>query len=270
MTETPGKAEKPEGAATPAPAACDDAAALHGAESWIFDLDNTLYPARCSLFDQVDRRMGHFISERLGVARDEARRIQKRYFHEYGTTLSGLMDRHGVDPHEFLDFVHDIDYSPIEPDRHLDAALSRLSGRKLVFTNGTVAHADAVMERLGVRRHFETVFDIAAAEFVPKPRPDPYRKLVAEHAIRPQATVMVEDIAKNLEAPAAMGMRTVWVRTEHAWSGPGVKADADTPPAPYVHHVTDDLGRFLHAVLDAAEAAPAPPAPAGGTGYARR
>lgn len=220
---------------------------LHRAAAWVFDLDNTLYPARCNLFDQVDRRMGQFISETLGVPSEEARALQKRYFHDYGTTLSGLMDRHGVDPHAFLDYVHDIDYAPIAPDARLDAALAGLGGRKLVFTNGTVAHAESVLTRLGVRRHFEAVFDIAAADFVPKPRPDPYRKLVAEHGIAPESAVMVEDIARNLEEPAAMGMRTVWVRSGHAWSGPD--AAAAESPAPHIHHTTEDLGAFLHAVL---------------------
>ncbi len=233
-------------AATPA----EPHSGLLAAETWVFDLDNTLYPARCNLFDQVDRRMGAFIADALGLTHEEARVVQKQYFREYGTTLSGLMERHGVDPHDFLHFVHDIDYSPIERDARLSGALERLEARKVIFTNGTVSHAEAVVERLGVGHHFEAIFDIAAADFVPKPRPAPYRALVERHAIDPTRAVMVEDIAKNLETPAEMGMRTVWVRTDHAWSHPGVKDDGAEPEA-YIHHVTDDLGRFLHALFEA-------------------
>lgn len=241
----------PDPSQKPAPTdRAESIAALRAAETWIFDLDNTLYPARCNLFEQVDRRMGAFISEALSVPPDEARTIQKRYFREYGTTLSGLMDRHGVDPKDFLGFVHDIDYSPIERDVNLATALEKIPGRKLIFTNGTVAHAEAVVGRLGVGHHFEAIFDIEAADYVPKPRPEPYHAMIAAHAIRPERAVMVEDIAQNLEAPAALGMRTIWVRTDHAWSHPGVKDDG-APPANYIHHVTDDLGGFLRDFLAA-------------------
>lgn len=212
---------------------------LDEAEVWVFDLDNTLYPARCNLFAQVDERMGRFISDLLGVDRTEARAVQKRYFREYGTTLSGLMQNHGLDPAEFLGFVHDIDYSPVDPDPVMEAALSALPGRKLIFTNGTVAHAEAVMDRLGVAHHFEAVFDIVASDYVPKPRPDPYHRLIDRHGIEPERAVMVEDIARNLEAPAALGMQTVWVRTDNDWGRDG--ADAGD----HVHHVTDDLSAWL-------------------------
>ncbi|MEQ8605003.1 MAG: pyrimidine 5'-nucleotidase [Marivibrio sp.] len=237
---------------------------LAQAQTWIFDLDNTLYPARCNLFDQVDQRMGRFIAEALSVDHDEARVIQKRYFRDYGTTLSGLMARHDVDPHDFLAYVHDIDYSPIEPDLRLADALDRLPGRKVIFTNGTVAHAQSVIDRLGVERHFAEIFDIHAADYTPKPKPAPYRTMVERFAVAPETAVMVEDIAQNLETPHAMGMRTVWVRTEHAWSKPGVGvADADAAdegaPAPYIHHVTEDLTTFLHEVLASDDADPSDP-----------
>ncbi|MBP5858104.1 pyrimidine 5'-nucleotidase [Marivibrio halodurans] len=224
--------------------------ALRSAETWIFDLDNTLYPARCNLFDQVDRRMSAFISRTLDIPQVEARAIQKKYFREYGTTLSGLMDRHGVNPAEFLGFVHDIDYSPITGDPRLAGALDRIAARKVILTNGTVAHAEAVVERLGIARHFDAIFDIEAAGYVPKPRPEPYHALLAREGIAPERAVMVEDIAQNLEIPAQLGMRTVWVRTDHAWSHPGV-ADEGAAPAAYVHHVTEDLGDFLELLLAA-------------------
>ena len=211
---------------------------LKQADTWIFDLDNTLYPAECNLFVQVDHRMGQFISALLDIDREEARAIQKRYFRTYGTTLRGLMDNHGVDPHDFLGYVHNIDYSPIDRNSAMDAALDRLPGRKLVFTNGTVAHADAVLDRLGIARHFDAIFDITHADFVPKPNPEPYDRFVESHAIAPRSAVMVEDIAKNLEHPHRLGMQTVWVRTDHHWSHDGAGGD-------YVHHTVDDLTRWL-------------------------
>lgn len=222
--------------------------ALAEARDWIFDLDNTLYPAECNLFHQVDLRMGGFISDLLGITYDEARAIQKRYFREHGTTLRGLMLHHSVDPHAFLGHVHDIDYSPVPANAALGAALDRLPGRKLIFTNGTVAHAEAVLARLGIASHFDDIFDIAHAEFVPKPDPAPYHAMVQRHTVRADRAVMVEDIAKNLMVPAALGMRTVWVRTDHAWSGAGGEAE-------YVHHETDNLTEWLTGLADSLERA---------------
>lgn len=219
-----------------------DRAALHRADVWIFDLDNTLYPASCNLFEQVDRHMGAFISDLLGIDRTEARGIQKRYFREHGTTLRGLMVNHDVDPHRFLNYVHDIDYSPVPVDPVLDEALAALPARKVIFTNGTKHHAERVLERLGITDHFEAVYDIVDADFIPKPSPGPYRDMIDRHGIDPASAVMVEDIAKNLIEPAALGMQTVWVRTDHAWSGDGVHDGA-------VHHVTDDLGEWLAALV---------------------
>ena len=133
--------------------------------TWVFDLDNTLYPPHCNLFAQVDQRMTAFIAELLDLDRVEARALQKDYYRTYGTTLHGLMTVHNVDPHTFLDYVHNIDHSPIEPDPALGSVLAELPGRKLIYTNGSVAHAEAVIERLGIAHHFEETFDIVAAEF---------------------------------------------------------------------------------------------------------
>jgi putative hydrolase of the HAD superfamily len=213
-------------------------ARLAAADTWVFDLDNTLYPAACNLFHQVDLRMGGYISELLGVPYDDARVVQKAYFRDHGTTLAGLMKNHAIDPHHFLDHVHAIDYSPVPSNPDLGAALDRLPGRKLIFTNGTVSHAEAVLDRLGIAARFEAIFDIAAAAFVPKPRAEPYRMMIDALSVTPTSAVMVEDMAKNLEVPAALGMRTVWVKTDHAWS------HAD-PEASYVHHETDDLTAWL-------------------------
>jgi putative hydrolase of the HAD superfamily len=215
-------------------------------ESWIFDLDNTLYPAHCDLFSQVSRRMGEFISAFLHVDRDEAHRIQKAYFHEFGTTMNGLMTRHAMAPAAFLDYVHDIDLEPLAPDDALDRALGGLEGRKYVFTNGSVRHAQNVLGRIGIAHHFDDIFDIVAADYVPKPRPECYDRFLARVAIAPGRSAMFEDIAHNLAHPHALGMVTVLVRSpqdrrvDHSNEWDGIGADE-----PHVHHVTDNLAEFL-------------------------
>jgi putative hydrolase of the HAD superfamily len=217
-------------------------------ETWVFDLDNTLYPSSCRLFDQIDDRMGAFISGLLKVDRVEARRIQKQFFHEHGTTLRGLMTDHGVQPDEFLDFVHDIDHSPIPADPALADALQALPGRKLVFTNGTVAHADKVLARLGLMGHFSGIFDIVHADYIPKPALGPYQKFVRDHSIEAGRAAMFEDIARNLEVPHRLGMTTVLV------SHPGnedamIVNGRDEGAQAHVHHRTDNLAQFLQAIM---------------------
>lgn len=210
-------------------------------EVWIFDLDNTLYPRRCNLFDQIDRRMGEFIAGYMGVDFDEARRLQKDHFRQHGTTLRGLMVEQDMDPGAFLDYVHEIDLSGIPADVALDAALDRLPGRKLIFTNGTRDHAARVTDRLGIRHHFEDVFDIVDSDYLPKPTMDPYEKMLARHGIDPQKAIMFEDMDRNLAPAAALGMTTVWV--SDAPDSPARAADTD-----HVHHHTDDLTTWLTAL----------------------
>jgi putative hydrolase of the HAD superfamily len=216
-------------------------------DTWIFDLDNTLYPASCRLFDQVDKLIAQYIVDLLHVDPIEAHRIQKKYFLEHGTTLSGLMADHTVDPHHYLDYVHRLDLSAVTPSPALGAALDRLPGRKLIHTNGSVGHAERVTERLGVRNRFDGIFDIVASEFVPKPLEPGYRRLLERHAVDPKRAAMIEDLPRNLAPAARLGMTTVLVRTDAAWAQDG--ADAE-----HVHHVTDDLVAWL-------EAAVPPPAP---------
>lgn len=207
-------------------------------ETWIFDLDNTLYPARSNLFVQVAGRMTEFIKARFALEHEPARALQRDMFVRYGTTLRGLMTEHGVDPGEFLDYVHDIDVTPVDPSPELDRLLAGLPGRKLVFTNGSTGHAERVMERLGVGHHMDLVFDIVASDYIPKPDPAPYDRLVEVAGLDPRRAVMVEDMAKNLLPASALGMTTVWVRSEHAWATDG--ADAE-----HVHHTAEDLVSFL-------------------------
>jgi putative hydrolase of the HAD superfamily len=208
------------------------------AECWVFDLDNTLYSASTNVFTQVDEKMTRFISDFLDLNLEEAAKLRKAYYLEHGTTLSGLMKLHGLDPDPFLDFVHDIDLSTVSPDPALDGALSRLPGRKIIFTNGPTDHAYRVMDRLSIQHHFEAVFDIAEADYVPKPRPEAYDALIHQYRLKPGESVMVEDLARNLAPATALGMITVWIRR------PGNVDQDDTGDTP-VDHIIDDLVPWL-------------------------
>ena len=207
-------------------------------EAWIFDLDNTLYPASTNLFLQIDRRIRAYIAHQLKLTLDDAHILQKRYYREFGTSLRGLMLNHKVEPEEFLDYVHDIDHSVLGPDTRLDAVLSVLPGRKFVYTNGSERHAVRVMDRLGVSQHFSGIFDISASRYIPKPDPAPYGELIAHHGIQAKRAAMFEDIHVNLKPAHALGMATVWVR------------HGEHPPTPvedlgHCHFVTEDLVGWL-------------------------
>ena len=213
--------------------------------TWVFDLDNTLYPASCRLFDQIDVKMGNFVSKLLNVDYAEAKRRQKEMFYKYGTTLRGLMTEHGITPDDFLDYVHDIDHSPVPPNQALDAALHALPGRKLIFTNGTVAHAEKVLARIGITHHFGDIFDIVHSDFIPKPEMEPYRKFVAQTGINPETSAMFEDIARNLEAPHALGMVTVLVVSPENKDAEHLNKQTGGTAQEHIHYVTDDLASFL-------------------------
>src|SRR4051794_3119161 len=150
-------------------------------DTWVFDLDNTLYPHHVNLWHQVDARISEFVGTFLGIAPEEARRIQKDYYLRYGTTMRGMMTEHGVHADDYLAYVHQIDHSPLEPNPAMGAAIAKLPGRKLILTNGSTDHAGKVLERLGIRAHFEAVFDIIAAELEPKPSPQTYDKILRGH-----------------------------------------------------------------------------------------
>ncbi len=184
---------------------------LADVNTWLFDMDNTLYAASVNLFAQIDRKMEAYVGRLLGLGRDEARAVQKRYFHEHGTTLRGLMLSHGVDPHDFLADVHDIDMSVLALNPRLEAALKRLPGRRLVFTNGDAAYADRVLGALGIRDCFDGVHDIHAMNYHPKPDPRAYRELCAHHGVDPARAFFVDDMAHNLQPAHALGMVTAWV-----------------------------------------------------------
>jgi putative hydrolase of the HAD superfamily len=214
-------------------------------DTWVFDLDNTLYPHHLNLWQQVDERIRDYIAKFLSLTHDDAFRLQKDYYRRYGTSMRGLMTEHGMDPDDFLAFVHTIDHSPLEPNPALGDALERLPGRKLILTNGTRAHADAVMRRLEIDRHFEDVFDIMAAELEPKPLAQTYDRFLARHGVEPSRAAMFEDLARNLEVPHRLGMATVLVVPEATREIFREDWELEGRNAPHVDHVTDDLAGFL-------------------------
>ncbi len=217
-------------------------------ENWVFDLDNTLYAAECHLFAQIDARITVFVRDQLSLDHDEARTLQKHYYVKYGTTMSGLMTEHDICPDRFLEFVHDIDLAPVEENPALASALAALPGRKFIYTNGSVRHAENVAAALGVLNLFDEVFDIKAAGYAPKPQRAGYEQFLRSHQIAPTRAVMFEDIAQNLEAPHALGMTTVLVCSDAAWLAdePHDKRPArHGESAPHVHYATNDLTAFL-------------------------
>jgi len=207
-------------------------------DSWIFDLDNTLYPASCRLFDQIASRMNEMIVARMGLSLGEATKLRHGYFKTYGTTLRGLMIEHGWEPHEFLEYVHEIDYGPVAHHPALGAAIAALPGRKLIFTAGTRAHARNVLTRLGCENVFEDIFDISDCHFIPKPDAKPYEIFLKRHSVASEHAAFFEDLAENLLVPRALGMVTVLVGAH----------DAAMLPA-HIDYVTPDLAGFLDGVL---------------------
>ena len=231
---------------------------LRHIDCWVFDLDNTLYAAECRLFDEIDARMTAYIKERLALEHHHARTLQKDYYVRYGTTMAGLMREHGVEPDHFLDYVHDIDLSPISENRALAAAIDALPGRKYIYTNGSVAHAENVAGALGIFHLFDDIFDIKAADYTPKPHPEPYESFVRRFEINPARATMFEDLAHNLEKPKALGMTTVLVCSDAAWLAdePHEKRPARLgETADHIDHTTDDLTDFLQTARTAAASA---------------
>jgi len=215
-------------------------------DTWVFDLDNTLYPASCRLYVEVEQRMARYIMDALKLDLDGAHALRRRYFQEHGTTLRGLMNEYGIEPRHFLDYVHEIDVSAVQPAPALDRALAALPGRKLIFTNGTRRHAERVLDRLDLAAHFDAIHDIVAIDYRPKPHAAGYRALIEGYAIAPARAAMVEDMARNLPPAAALGMTTVWLRG-------GPHAEVDEAQAASIHHTIDDLAGFLAALTPATE-----------------
>ena len=219
--------------------------ALNHVDSWVFDLDNTLYPARADLFARIDRRMTEYIARLLDLPFDEAWRVQKRYFHAHGTTLAGLMAEHDVDPHAFLADVHDIEMDALEADAPLVAAIARLPGRKLVFTNGDAPYALKVLDRLGLGASFEGVHDIHAMALAPKPAASAYAGLCDRWGIDPARALFADDMARNLRPAKAIGMTTVWVDN-------GSEQDPQDAARDFIDYRVCELTPWLEEILETA------------------
>ena len=218
---------------------------------WVFDLDNTLYPAECQLFAQIDKRMTDYVAQVLSVDLAEARRVQKQLYVDHGTTLAGLMINHKVEPEHFMDFVHDIDVSGVATNTRLAQMITALPGRRFVFTNGSVRHAENVMGKLGLSECFDGIFDVTAAGYIPKPHAQAYERFLKAYDIEPTNAAMFEDLAVNLEVPGELGMTTVLVCSESGWIADEPSAKRPAHPndhAPHVDHRTTDLTEFLSTV----------------------
>jgi len=217
---------------------------LRHIDCWIFDLDNTLYPASVDLFGLIDVRMRAFIGRLLGCEEDHAHTVQKRYFMDHGTTLAGLMRHHGTDPHEFLDYVHDIDLDRLEVDEALVGHIAALPGRKLVYTNGDASYAQRVLDRLGLAEAFDHIHDIHATAYRPKPDPAGYHLLCKQHDVDPCRAIFFEDMARNLKPAKALGMTTVWLDN-------GSEAGHVGAQEGHIDFTTDHLTPFMTEILGA-------------------
>lgn len=216
-------------------------------ENWVFDLDNTLYPRTCRLFDQIDIKITDYVEKITGLERTEARLLQKKFFREYGTTLSGLMATRDIDADAYLNAVHDIDYSSVDPHPELIKAIKALPGRKLIFTNADTGHTESVLARLGASDLFDGIFDIRDANLQPKPDKVAYDAFYAHFDVDPAKAAMFEDMQKNLLVPHQTGMRTIHVIPDASFSDDTLEPFEleRKDDEPHIHHVTDDLAAFL-------------------------
>lgn len=207
--------------------------------TWVFDLDNTLYPPEAALFAQIEVKMTDWVSRELNVTPEEANRLRRDYWAEFGTTLSGMMHKHGTDPLPYLTYVHDIDFSGLTRDAELKAAITALPGRKIVYTNGSAPYAERVLEARGLTGLFNAIYGIEHAKFHPKPRAEAFDTVFTADGVTPKTAAMFEDDPRNLQVPHDLGMKTVYV----------APAPLD-PPAPHIHHHTDNLAAFLRALTE--------------------
>ena len=205
---------------------------------WIFDLDNTLYSGETKVFEQVDKKMSKYISDKLNISIDEAKKIQKNYFHKYNTTLNGMIKNHKINPNEFLESVHDINIDFLQKDLELAKEMKKLEGKKSIFTNGSKKHAINVTRRIGINQYFDDIFDIVDSDFIPKPAIEPYKKLVEKHKIDPKLCALVEDIARNLKPAYEMGMKTIWIENDEPWA----KEFSDSN---FINYKTNNLSGFI-------------------------
>ncbi len=216
---------------------------------WVFDLDNTLYPRHCDLFAQIDIKMTAYVANLLDLDLVAARKVQKDLYRDYGTTLRGLMEEYHADPHDFIDVVHDIDYSPIEPNPVLGQMIAALPGRKHIFTNADIGHAERTIEKLGITQHFDHIFDILAADLIPKPDARPYEMFVDVFGVDAERAVMFEDMPRNLDVPKDMGMATVLVLPQAGSEFSAEDWEHSVDEEENIDFVTRDIDGFLADVL---------------------
>ena len=212
-------------------------------DTWVFDLDNTLYSAESGIFQQVHELMGKFVSNKLKIDLDSAKKIQKKYFIKHGTTLKGLMDNHGVEPDEFLDYVHKLDYSIIHPNNDLNKEISKLQGRKIIYTNANRQHVNEILLRLDLTNIFDEIFDIKMANYIPKPEINAYKDFIKRFNINPKTTIMFDDIAKNLVPAKNVGFKSVWIDL-------GIENISDDikNSKRFLDFETKDLSKFLYEI----------------------
>ena len=208
--------------------------------TWIFDLDNTLYSADSGIFQQVHKLMGEFISKNLKMDIVEAKKLQSKYYKQHGTTLSGLMENHGVEPDYFLDEVHKLDYSIVGPDEILNKELEKIQGRKIIYTNANKKHVVDVLERINLANFFDEIFDIKMANYIPKPEIRPYEQIIDIFNINPSSSAMFDDIAKNLVPAKKVGFTPVWVDAGYENFSDDIQASKD-----YLDYSTRNLSSFL-------------------------
>ena len=208
--------------------------------TWIFDLDNTLYSADSGIFQQVHKLMGEFISKNLKMDIVEAKKLQSKYYKQHGTTLRGLMDNHGVEPDYFLDEVHKLDYSIVGPDEILNKELEKIQGRKIIYTNANKKHVVDVLERINLANFFDEIFDIKMANYIPKPEIRPYEQIIDIFNINPSSSAMFDDIAKNLVPAKKVGFTPVWVDAGYENFSDDIQASKD-----YLDYSTRNLSSFL-------------------------
>lgn len=211
---------------------------------WIFDLDDTLYPSTCDVFFKMEKRICEYMNKHIGISVDEARILQRAYYSKYGVTIRGLMIHHNIDPDDFLEDIHQIDLSVLPENKELDEYIGRLPGKKYIFTNGIKSHAERVLEKVGIRNHFEGIFSIREADFIPKPSMDVYKKMLATFGIDSTKAIMFDDAQKNLEPANELGLATVWVRGELTHFS---KIEENSE---FCDYTTSDITSWLKDVLD--------------------
>jgi putative hydrolase of the HAD superfamily len=204
---------------------------------WVFDLDHTLYPPQNCLFDQIEVKMTNYVMQNLGLSPALSNQLRNDYWHAYGTTLSGLMKEHSIDPDPFLYDVHQIDFSVLKPDPDLGEAIANLSGRKIIYTNGTAPYAQDVLNALEIRPVFDAIYGVENAGYLPKPEPLAFENIFKKDNINPQNAAMFEDDPRNLVAPKSFGMQTILV------------AQSDVQKPSHVDFVTTDLTDFLRQIV---------------------